>query len=86
MSYDDSIHLEEITSVSNNHPCVKIGNKKFRVTVELNDSDDEWFFEFSESVLKKAGVCPRTTWMHPMNLRRHSFTYNLRLKKNFYLM
>lgn len=34
-----------------------------------DDEFDEWVSESLESVPKKLGLCPRTTWMHPMNLQ-----------------
>ena len=56
MSSNDSIHVEEIANISSDHSCV---NKRFRVTIKLNDSNDEfdeWFFKSWESIPEKYGL------------------------------
>lgn len=60
----------ESTSTSSNVACFKVGNKKVKITVEVQDSDDEFDEWFLDSVPAKIGVHPRSFWVHPMNAKR----------------
>lgn len=51
-------------------PFLRIGNKRIRLHLEVQDSDDkldEWFIE---NTLDKVGLKLRSIWVHPWNLRR----------------
>jgi hypothetical protein len=44
--------------------------KRIKITIELEDSDDEWDEWLSENILERLGLRPRSMWMHPLNLER----------------
>ncbi len=46
-----------------------LGNKRLRLTIEVDsDSDEEWDDWFLEDVFRECGI--RRMWMHPMNVLR----------------
>ena len=66
MDIDDA----QSATPSSSSACLQVGNKRVKISLEVQDSEDEFDDWFLDSVPAKIGVRPRSFWVHPLYATR----------------